>query len=208
MKKTLLSQIPDILEYGSHKYGSTASLARASGCTPTNLSRWKAGTRVPSVTEFSPVLDAVGMKIVYPDENLAAYDLIPKVSAKAGAGALSLETSGDHEGLYAFRKDFLAMQHISAKNSVLLDVVGQSMEPLLREGDTVLIDQSDREIRNEGIYLVTLFETLLIKQVFLGIGQIILHSLNPTHTDIFVKEGDIDQLIIHGRMRWSARCFG
>ena len=208
MNKLLSDKIVEALEIGKNRYGTAAGLARASGASEVNIGRWLKKQQKPKVSEVEGILDLVGARLVLPDENIVDYDLIPKVSAKAGAGALSLETSGDHEGLYAFRKDFLAMQHISAKNSVLLDVVGQSMEPLLREGDTVLIDQSDREINNEGIYLVTLFESLLIKQVFLGVGKIILHSLNPAYPDTDVPESDIDQLIIHGRMRWSARCFG
>lgn len=207
MKNSFTEQVKKTLENGVEKCGSAYALAQKTGVSKSNMSRWLSGVP-PRTADVSPVMDYLDARIVLPDENIAEYDLIPKVSAKAGAGALSLETSGDHEGLYAFRKDFLAMQHISATKSVLLDVVGQSMEPLLREGDTVLIDQSDREFKNEGIYLVTLFETLLIKQIFLGVGKIILHSLNPAYPDIDVREEDIESLIIHGRMRWSARCFG
>lgn len=207
MKNSFTEQVKKTLESGVEKYGSAYALAQKTGVSKSNMSRWLSGVP-PRTADVSPVMDYLDARIVLPDESIAEYDLIPKVSAKAGAGALSLETGDDQEGLYAFRKDFLATNRISAKQSVLLDVVGQSMEPLLREGDTVLIDQSDREFKNEGIYLVTLFETLLIKQIFLGVGKIILHSLNPDYPDIDVKESDIESLIIHGRMRWSARCFG
>ena len=207
MKNSFTEQVKKTLKNGVEKCGSAYALAQKTGVSKSNMSRWLSGVP-PRTADVSPVMDYLDARIVLPDENIAEYDLIPKVSAKAGAGALSLETGDDHEGLYAFRKDFLAMQHISATQSVLLDVVGQSMEPLLREGDTVLIDQSDREINNEGIYLVTLFETLLIKQIILSVGGIILHSLNPAYPDIPVREPDIEALIIHGRMRWSARCFG
>ena len=209
--KNVAEQTKEILKnYVENKAeGNITKASLSLGLNPDSniLRKWVSGERTPSLSSIAPVFEVLGVELKEPDENLEEYDLIPKVSALAGAGALSLETSGEHKGLYAFRKDFLAMQCISAKNSVLLDVTGDSMEPLLKNGDTILVDQSDRNVSDGGIYLVTLFESLLVKQIVLGVRSIILHSLNPMYPDTTVGKEDIDSLIIHGRMRWAARCF-
>ena len=207
MSTNFETEILNVVKAAVEEKGSITQLAKHLGTNKAKISKWINGISAPGSADVAPIIDMMGAHLVMPDEKLADYDLIPKVSALAGAGALSLETSGERKGLYAFRKDFLAMQCISAKNSVLLDVTGDSMEPLLKNGDTILVDQSDRNVSDGGIYLVTLFESLLVKQIVLGVRSIILHSLNPMYPDTTVGKEDIDSLIIHGRMRWAARCF-
>lgn len=204
MKKTLLNQVPSIIEAGITRFGSAAALARASGCSTTNISRWKKGERFPSVSEFSPLLDVLGAQLVMPDEKFSEYDLIPKVAARAGAGA-SLETDGAVEGLYAFRKDFMGLSHISARQSVLMDVTGDSMEPLLTEGDTLLVDKSDQDIMDGKIYVVTLGDELRVKRIQKTFRGLILRSENPKYADIPVEGPDLETFRVHGRVRWFGR---
>ncbi|MFQ8889020.1 MAG: hypothetical protein ACLR7Z_12425 [Bilophila wadsworthia] len=47
----------------------------------------------------------------------------------------------------AFRDDFLRRVGV-AKESVMLDVIGHSMEPMIRHKDTILVDQSVKELRD------------------------------------------------------------
>ena len=54
--------------------------------------------------------------------------------------------------------------------------------------------EKQREISDGGIYLVTLFESLLVKQIVLGVRSIILHSLNPMYPDTTVGKEDIDSI--------------
>ena len=132
------------------------------------------------------------------------YDFIPKVTARAGAGS-SLITSGETEGLYAFRKAFMGLENIAAAHSVLLDVLGDSMFPLLRDGDTILVDQSDKDPRDGLIYLVTLRDELLVKRVHKTARGLLLHSEHPSFPDIPVEEPDFSSFTIHGRVRWFGR---
>ena len=66
-------------------------------------------------------ISQLGGKIVFPDERMEGYTLIPKVVAQAGAGS-SLITSDEVLGMYAFRDDFLRRVGVHAKESVMLDV--------------------------------------------------------------------------------------
>lgn len=177
--------------------------AKAAGINPDILYKWILGQRSPSLKTVGPLLDYLGVTVNFPDKKMIDYDLVPKVVAKAGAGA-SLETDGDIEGLYAFRKDYMCMQHISAKNAVLMDVVGDSMEPLFQNGSTILIDKSDVEVMDGHIYVVTLGDELRVKRVQKTLKGLILRSENPKYADIPVEGPDLETFVVHGRVRWYA----
>lgn len=206
MKKLLSDKIVEALELGKRQFGSAAGLARAAGASEVNVGRWLNKKTKPKVSEVEGILDLVGARLVLPDEKIVDYDLVPKVTAKAGAGA-SLETDGDLEGLYAFRKDFMGIEHISAAHSVLMDVVGDSMEPLFSEGDTLLVDKSDVEVMDGKIYVVTLGDELRVKRVHKSLSGLILRSENPKYPDIPVTGPDLENFVVHGRVRWCGKVF-
>ena len=87
-------------------------------------------------------LDKLRVTLSMPGEELDEYELVPRVEAKAGAGE-SWETSGAVAGLYAFRREFLNRINASAKRSVTMFVSGDSMEPLIKDGDMILVDQAE-----------------------------------------------------------------
>lgn len=84
-------------------------------------------------------------------------------------------------------------------------VFGQSMEPLIREGDTVLIDQSQAHIMAGAIYAVGVDDTIFVKRMEKHPDALVLCSENkdvfPIHLDIH----DLDRVQILGRIIWSCR---
>lgn len=187
--------------------GSIPKAAKDLGTPVQTLYAWtKYRTRTPNLKVLEPILEKLNVRFSFPDRQSYAYDFIPKHAAKAGAGA-SLETSDAVEGLYAFRKDWLAAQGIYASSSVLLDVVGDSMEPLLREGDTILIDKRDTDIKDGKIYVVTLGNELRVKRVYRSLEGIILRSENTHYPDVHVNGADLEALHLHGRVRWCGKIF-
>lgn len=171
---------------------------------PSILSQWLNGVRSPRLNAIAPVLDIIGARLLPPNERLLEYEFIPKHSAKAGAGG-SLETSDETEGLYAFRKDWLWMKNIHADKAVLLPVVGDSMEPLLKEGDTLLVDKNATELMDGHVYVVTLGEELKVKRIYRGLNGIILRSDNQRYPDVNVEGPDLETLQIWGRVRWVGK---
>ena len=152
-------------------------------------------------------LERLGGKVIMPKEDikeLASYRFVPKVAAIAGAGA-TLETSDEILGYYAFRADWMGMEHVSERNSVLMDVRGDSMEPLLKDGDTLLLDQSDTEILDGRIYVVTLGDELRVKRIQKSMRGYVLRSENPRYADITVEGEDLSAFKVHGRVRWCAK---
>ena len=187
-----------------HCEGNVSAAAARFGINSHTLRRWLLGERTPNIAELGKALDSIGVLIHEPDEKLDTFSMVPKVQARAGAGS-SLVTSDDVEGLYAFRNDFLARVGIHASQSVMLDVLGESMEPLIRDGDTILVDQHDQLLTDGKIFLVGFGEELLVKRVQRTPRGWLLRSENKDFADIPVEGTDVDLFRVYGRVRWFGR---
>ena len=86
-----------------------------------------------------------------------------------------------------------------------MDIRGDSMDPLLKDGDTILVDQSDTVVSDGKIYVVTLGEELRVKMVQRSLRGYVLRSENPRYTDILVTDADLDAFRVHGRVRWAGK---
>lgn len=182
--------------------GKVNSASRALGLKdPSVLSHWLSGRRSPSLSVLGPVMDAIGVSVSMGDVPPADFAYIPKVAAVAGCGS-SVETSGEIEGMYAFRKEFIFRHALHPRQCILLDVKGDSMEPILHDGDTVLVDKSDTMPQDGKIYLVSLGDELMVKHLYKTPRGLLLRSENSRYPDIPVEAADRDGCRIHGRVRW------
>ncbi len=134
------------------------------------------------------------------------YALVPKVKARLCAGTGSLETEGEVIGYYAFKLDFLQRKG-RPKKMVLMDVAGDSMEPDVWNGDTVLIDESQRDIIAGAMFAVGIESEVFVKYLLRVPGKLVLKSKNPEYDSIEVDmNGDLGGAVrIIGRVVWSCR---
>ncbi|MDP3425755.1 MAG: S24 family peptidase [Humidesulfovibrio sp.] len=132
--------------------------------------------------------------------------MVPMVEARLAAGTGSFETGGDTERRYAFRTDFLSRKG-QISQMVLMRVEGDSMEPKIESGDTVLIDQSQTQPRPGGMYAVGVEDLVYIKMIDTKPGKIILKSMNPAYEPMEIDaRGDLaDGIRILGRAIWIGR---
>lgn len=133
--------------------------------------------------------------------------MVPLVAARLAAGKGSLETEGDVLSYFSFRQDWLCRKGNPDK-MVLMKVCGDSMEPDIRHGDMVLVDQSKREIYGHAIYAMGINEEIYVKQVeTLPGGRLVLRSRNPEYSPISVDlHGDLaDSVRVIGRVIWCCR---
>ncbi|MFW5488303.1 MAG: LexA family transcriptional regulator [Desulfovibrio sp.] len=132
------------------------------------------------------------------------FERVPKVRARLCAGGGSFETGGDIEGFYSFRREWLRRKGNSGR-MVLMDVFGNSMEPEIREGDTALLDQAQKDIIAGGIYAVGLEDTVMLKRVEKRPGVLVLLSDNVDYSPIYLRGEEIDQCRIIGKVVWVCR---
>ena len=132
------------------------------------------------------------------------FQKIPKVKARLCAGGGSFEVGSEVESYYSFRSDWLSKKGGSDK-MVLLDVVGNSMEPELKEGDTVLIDESQKSILAGAIYAVGIEDTVMVKRIEKHPNKLVLLSENKNHNPIYLQNEEINKVRIIGKVIWIGR---
>ncbi|MEF3696564.1 LexA family transcriptional regulator [Desulfolutivibrio sp.] len=130
--------------------------------------------------------------------------LVPKVRARISAGGGSLETEAGVSGYFAFRSEWLRRKG-RPERMVLMDVVGVSMEPEIRHGDMVLIDQSQSRIFAHAVYAFGVDDTVLVKRVEKRPGMVVLLSDNRDYAPIELRGQEIEGLRIIGRVVWVGR---
>jgi phage repressor protein C with HTH and peptisase S24 domain len=120
------------------------------------------------------------------------------LDASAGPGAVSgVEGAFD---AFRFSRRWLAEQGLDGAQLSAITVAGDSMEPLLNDGDEILVDRSHRPFR-DGLYVLRLDDTLLVKRVArAGAGRLVLLSQNLAYPPIEVAAEDV---AILGRVVWK-----
>lgn len=132
--------------------------------------------------------------------------MVPKVKARLSAGGGSLETNDDVVGLFAFRAEWLRAKGNPA-HMVLMEIAGDSLEPELRDGDTALINQGQKDALAGKLYAVGIGDMVVVKQVETIPGKLVLRSINPAHAPVEVDlRGDLaDGVRVIGRVIWWCR---
>lgn len=192
-----VEDMKELLERAIAHAGNASALSKATGVSSPKLSQWKKG-QSPHIRDFAPIVDYMSKAN---DERAGGIALIPRVKACAGAGSSLIVDDGVVEVL-PFSRMLLTEFGCKEKNMVFLTVIGNSMAPLLADGDLILVDQGAREVLDGRIYVIGLGEELLVKRVLRSVNGILLHSQNPDFPDITVNSGEIESLRIVGRVVW------
>lgn len=132
------------------------------------------------------------------------YRRIPKVAARLSAGTGSFETGHQVSEYLSFPASWLSRKG-AASSMVAMEVFGQSMEPLIREGDTVLIDQSQTRIMAGAIYAVGVDDTIMVKRLEKHPDALVLCSDNTDFKPIHLDAHSLDKVRVLGRVIWSCR---
>jgi len=129
---------------------------------------------------------------------------VPKVRARLSAGGGSFETEPEIEEFYSFRNDWLSKKGKS-EDMVLMDIIGNSMEPELKERDTVLIDQSQKAVLAGAIYAVGLDDTIVVKRLEKRPKELVLLSENRSYPPISFRGEEMNSVRIIGKVIWICR---
>ena len=136
----------------------------------------------------------------------AEFRHIPKVKARLSAGGGSFEIGSEIEGYYAFRNQWLRSKG-NPERMVLMDIFGNSMEPELKDGDSVLIDESQKDIIAGAIFAVGVEDTILVKRIEKHPSKLVLRSDNTDYAPIFLEGADGQSVRIIGKIIWAGREF-
>lgn len=112
----------------------------------------------------------------------SAFVPIPRLSVSASAGPGQFVEGEEAAGYLAFSRDWLQRRGLAADQLAVINVSGDSMEPRLRGGDLILVDQSQNAVRDGQLYVVRAGEDVLVKIIArAGPDQLTLVSTNPIY---------------------------
>ena len=86
-----------------------------------------------------------------------------------------------------------------------MDIFGNSMEPELKQGDTVLIDQSQKTVLAGAIYAVGLADTIVIKRLEQRSKELVLFSENERYPVMRFRDEEMNSVRIIGKVIWVCR---
>jgi phage repressor protein C with HTH and peptisase S24 domain len=177
---------------------SPSALAKRAGLDPTTFNRSKRITndgrpRWPSTESIAKVLAATGAGVddfmAYLSSEQAPLRAVPVIGfAKAGAGGY-FDDAGFPAGSGWEHIPFPAL---SDEHAYALEVAGDSMEPLYRDGDLIVVSPGASVRRGDRVVVKTKAGEVLAKQLKRRTAEAVeLRSLNPDHPDRSIAASDV-----------------
>ncbi|PPC77916.1 hypothetical protein C4K68_07675 [Pokkaliibacter plantistimulans] len=136
--------------------------------------------------------------------NRPVYVAIPVLDVHLAAG---FGTVVDREEVTQWTEiphEFIASDGLSALSLAAVHISGDSMTPRLQNGDRVLIDTADKQIKDGKVYAIAVEDELRVKRLFKKIGGGILISsdnkADPAYRDELITPQDEHHLRVIGRV--------
>ena len=193
---------------------SQANLAKTLSISRAAITQAKNNDSIPIkwITELSRLFNVnpdwlekgTGSKVLSQNIYHEIFLQVPKIKARLSAGGGSFETEPEIKEFYSFRKDWLSKKG-KARDMVLMDIFGNSMEPELKEGDTVLIDQSQKAVLAGAIYAVGFDDTIFVKRLEKRPKELVLLSENERYPMMRFRDEEMDSVRIIGKVIWVCR---
>lgn len=131
---------------------------------------------------------------------------IPRFDATLAAGAGSWNEGRLRLDDIPFTRAFLLKRlgRSSTAGLSMLEAAGDSMEPLIHDGDLLMIDENDTRVR-DGVFAFLLDDEARVKRFRRTLNGVTITSDNPAYGDEQLASEDMDRLNIIGRVRWFGR---
>ena len=196
----------------AREYGMSASgLAKKAGLDPTTFNKSKRITREgklrwPSTESVSKVLTATGATLgefvtfIGTADSGGVYRHIPLIGfAQAGSDGFFDDGGYPIGGSW----DEIPFPDVGDPHAYALEISGDSMDPVFRDGDTVIVSPDASIRRGDRVVVKTTDGEVLAKQLRRQTGRKVeLQSLNKQHDDRVINAEDIDWI---ARIVWASQ---
>lgn len=190
------------------------AFARSCGLSEGAIRSYLSGDTYPTLDRLEQIALAAGVsavwlafgkedrpKLVVEDDK---YVYVPLYDARCSAGSGSWNEGAKIWTQLAFTRYSLQRKGLNPDNLSAIQVSGDSMEPLLDDGDTVLIDHKRNSLEGEGIYVIHLDDHLYAKRLQRQFdGSLSIISQNKDYQTMTVPKERLNELQIIGRVVWA-----
>lgn len=190
---------------------SASGLARRAGLDPTTFNKSKRTTREgklrwPSTESVAKILAATNSSLMefvaYIGEGSDAgvYRNVPLIGfAQAGAAGY-FDDAGYPTGA---GWDEIPFPALGDPHAYALEISGDSMEPVYRDGDVIIVSPDANPRRGDRVVVRTKAGEVMVKQLRRRTAkQLELQSLNVQHQDRTISVDDVDWLV---RVLWASQ---
>jgi Predicted transcriptional regulator len=129
---------------------------------------------------------------------------VPKVRAVLCAGGGSFELDAVPVSEHPFPRSWLARMG-SPNDMVFMDVIGNSMEPGICDGDMVLVDQSIKDLVPKSVLAVGFEDAIFIKRLERRAHGFVMLSDNEEYAPVEIVGDELDSFRVIGRVVWLCR---
>jgi phage repressor protein C with HTH and peptisase S24 domain len=131
------------------------------------------------------------------------YVIIPRfdVHVSAGNGHVIYEEIKMAQG-HAYRTEFIKRNGLYARNLIAIYAKGSSMEPRIRDGDSLLVDRAQTSITDGSVYVVSYAGEVRVKRLQRRPdgGLVIVSDNKHGHADVQVSIEDLPHIHIIGKV--------
>ncbi len=130
------------------------------------------------------------------------YVFVPRYDVQVSAGQGSLIHSEQIVSHLAFQENWIRQElGIDPNHIVLIQAVGDSMNPTFNAGALLLVNTKVDRIKNDSIYIINRDGELIVKRIQdLWNGQIKIKSDNPKYEPLIIQKTDTIKIV--GEVVW------
>ncbi len=133
------------------------------------------------------------------------FALIPGYNIQVAAGTGIVPGNEQATRKLAFRHKWLKYRGLKEKDLVLVFAKGDSMEPVISDNNTLMIDTSKQRLEDGSIYVIRNNEHLVVKRIQNTLKGFILISDNKEYERVEVSYNEADDLQIIGKVVWIGK---
>jgi len=190
---------------------SPSGLARGAGLDPTTFNRSKRVSgdgklRWPSTESLAKVLDSTGVglaefvSLIGESEIKGAVQRVPVIGYAQAGNAGYFDDAGFPAGS---GWDELLFPSLGDPHAYALEISGDSMEPVYRDGDTVIVSPAAGVRRGDRVVVKTREGEVMAKQLAReSATRVELRSINPAYPDrVFLRQ----EVLWLARIVWASQ---
>lgn len=169
---------------------------------------YEGGDRPPDA-DYLRLAHAAGMNTHYvvTGQHLGGdsnYVVVPQYNVAASAGAGVVNGGEECNGGLSFSRHWINKRGLQPNSLKVISVSGDSMSPVLNDGDKVLVDVSDTVPKSGRAYVLLQGDELLVKYCqLLPDGMLRVSSANPNYPTYDIDLAKTPGVSIVGRVRAS-----
>ena len=137
------------------------------------------------------------------------YALIDGYHVAVSAGHGSFNDQHQVTRKLAFRRKWLTYRQLSPDNLAVVFAKGDSMEPTIHSGDSILVDMSRNQIQDGGLFVLRLGDELYAKRLQKRVdgGVNIISDNKAGYETLAVLPHELGSLTIIGKVVWLGHDF-